>query len=119
MNILIVEDTTEVSTLLKNAIEKWGYSAAVTETGQSAVEIIRKEMFDLILLDIFLPDVVAYDLIPQLKQEWSGINIITMTGYSSRELEEKVRSHGVLYYMEKPIDLVELKSIIDHLNRKK
>ncbi len=46
------------------------------------------------------------------------MKIITMTGYSSRDVEKKVRSHGILYYMEKPVVLAELKSIIQHRNKK-
>lgn len=118
MQILIIEDTEQVSTLLKLKVERWGHKATVAETGKEALDIIKTEMYDLILLDIFLPDTIAYDLIPKLKAEWSGMEIITMTGYSSRDVEKKVRSQGILYYMVKPIDLTELKNIIQHMNKK-
>jgi DNA-binding response OmpR family regulator len=118
MKILIIEDTEAVSALLKLRIEKWGYKAYVAETGQEALDIIKNEMFDLILLDIFLPDTVAYDLIPKLKREWSGMEIITMTGHSTKDVEKEIRRQGILYYMVKPIDFVELKSIIQHMSKK-
>ncbi len=118
MKILIVEDSVPISEMLKIRIEKWGHKACVAETGQEAINIIKTDIFDLILLDIFLPDTVAYDLIPKLKAEWSGLDIITMTGYSSNDVEQKIRSQGILYYMVKPIDPAELKSIIQHLNKK-
>lgn len=117
MKILIIEDTKAVSDLLKLRIEKWGYKACVAETGQKALDIIKNEMFDLILLDIFLPDTVAYDLIPKLKKEWSGMEIITMTGHSTKDIEEKIRNQGILYYMVKPVDFAELKSIIQHMSK--
>lgn len=115
MKILIIEDTDQVSKFLKLKIEKWGHKAIVAETGKEALDIIETEIFDLILLDIFLPDTIAYDLIPKLKKGWSGMEIITMTGHSSRDVEKKVRSQGILYYMVKPIDLAELKSILQHM----
>ncbi|MCD4675457.1 MAG: response regulator [Desulfobacula sp.] len=117
MKILIIEDTDQVSKLLKLKVEKWGHKALVAETGKEALDIIKNEMFDLILLDIFLPDTIAYDLIPELKKGWSGMEIITMTGHSSRDVEEKVRRQGILYYMVKPIDLAELEIIIRHMNK--
>ena len=117
MKILIIEDTAQVSTLLKLKIERWGHTARVAETGKEALDIVKTEIFDLILLDIFLPDTIAYDLIPKLKREWSGMEIITMTGYSSSDVEKKVRSQGILYYMVKPVDLVELENIIQHMNQ--
>ena len=115
MKILIIEDTDQVSKFLKLKIEKWGHKAIVAETGKEALDIIETEIFDLILLDIFLPDTIAYDLIPKLKKGWSGMEIITMTGHSSMDVEKKVRSQGILYYMVKPIDLAELKSILQHM----
>ncbi len=118
MKILIIEDTEQVSRFLKVKIEKLGHEATVAATGHDALKINKDKMFDLILLDIFLPDTIAYDLIPKLKHEWSGLNIITMTGHSSKEVEEKVRRQGILYYMVKPIDLNELENIIHHLNKK-
>ncbi len=118
MKVLIIEDTKQVSNLLKLKIERWGHSATVAATGQEALDIVKKEMFDLVLLDIFLPDTIAYDLIPKLKLGWSGMEIITMTGHSSKDVEEKVRSQGILYYMVKPIDLKELESIIVHMSKK-
>ena len=118
MKILIIEDSDQVSKLLKLKIEGWNHQATVVATGQDALKTVQNEIFDLILLDIFLPDTIAYDLIPKLKQEWSGMNIITMTGYSSKDVEKKVRQQGILYYMVKPVDLVELKNLIHHLNKK-
>jgi DNA-binding response OmpR family regulator len=99
-------------------VEKWGHNAVIAGSGEAALKIIRNEIFDLILLDIFLPDTVAYDLIPHIKEQWSGIKIITMTGYSDMEVEKKVRSQGISYYMVKPINLDELKSIIQHMRQK-
>ncbi len=116
MNILIIEDTQAVSNLLKSKIIRWGHQVKVAETGQEGLDIIKKEIFDLILLDVFLPDTASYDLIPKLKQGWSGMEIITMTGYSSMDVEKKIRSQGITYYMVKPVDLKELESIIKHMS---
>lgn len=112
MKILIIENSQEVSIPLKYAIEKWGHTAVIAQTGQEALDIIRLEIYDLIILDIFLPDTAADQLIPILKKEWAGMEIITITGYSSAEIEKKIRSQGILYYMVKPVNLKELKSII-------
>ncbi len=119
MKILVIEDTLQVSRLLKMSIEKWGHTAVIAETGKQALSIVEKQIFDMILLDVFLPDTIAYELIPKLKQGWSGMQIITMTGHSSRDVEEKVRKQGIAYYMVKPVNLSELKSIIEHMSKKK
>lgn len=116
MKILIIEDSKEVSDPLMLILKKWGHHVTLAQTGEEALKIVTLEMFDLILLDIYLPDGMGYDLIPKLKDQWSGMDIITMTGHSSRETEEKTRQQGILYYMVKPVNLEELKSIITHLD---
>ncbi len=115
MDILIIEDDEQVADLLEIMIRKWGYKTWVVSTGSQALNIVKTRGFDLVLLDIFLPDTIAYVLIPQLKRHWSGMQIITMTGQSSKDVEQKVRSQGILYYMVKPVDLAELKSLLTHL----
>jgi DNA-binding NtrC family response regulator len=47
------------------------------------------------------------------------VPVITMTGHNSWELEAATRKNGVMYYMQKPIDMRALKTIFDHLARKK
>jgi YesN/AraC family two-component response regulator len=96
----------------------WGHRVHGERTGASALESARRKPLDLILLDIKLPDIMGYDLIPQFKKYQPGINIITMTGYNTPELERKIRGCGITYYLAKPVQMEELKSILDHIDKK-
>ena len=89
MNILVVEDGVEVAEAIMESIERWGYCADWSETGEDSLQKVRQQKYDLILLDIFLSDVKGYVLIPQFKEVWPEIGIVTMTGYNSRELEKE------------------------------
>ena len=118
MKILLVEDDPFVSELLKTNIEKWRHEGAVADNGKDAVEMVRNEKFDLVILDIFLPDCKGHELIPQFKAVDPKIGVITITGYNSRELELEIRRHGILHYLIKPVDLKTLKTIVDHIAQK-
>ena len=118
MNILLVEDEASVAETIQEIIGRWGHNVEWSETGKSALERVREKMFDLVLLDIFLPDIKGYDLIPKLKEVWPEIRIVTLTGYNSRELEMKIRKQGIIYYMIKPIDTKILKALVDHISQK-
>jgi len=118
MEILLVEDDVNLAKTLSEVIENWEHPVDVATTGKEAVVKVKNKWFDLILLDIFLPDVMGYELIPEFKKYCSWINIITMTGYNTPEMEKKIRGYGIAYYMAKPVSYRELKSILVHLSAK-
>jgi response regulator of citrate/malate metabolism len=80
---------------------------------------VRKKIFDLVLLDLSLPDTRPQTLILKLKEFQPEIGIVTMTASNSKELENEIRTLGIIYYMSKPVDEEALKEILDHSSRKK
>ncbi len=118
MKILITEDDPQNIHYIAKILKKWGYDSESAATGEKALQTFKDGSFDMILLDIMLPDYKGYDLIPKFKNIDPEIHIITMTGHNSRELELKVRSQGILYYMVKPIETKNFKLIIDHIINK-
>ena len=118
MDILVVEDDIDVSSVLTETIQHWGYSAENADTCKDALGKVKQKRLDLILLDIFLPDGKGHRLIPQFKELWPDVGIVIMTGYNTREMEREVRELGILYYMVKPFETKSLKELLDHISRK-
>ena len=118
MNILIVENDIDESSVLTESIQRWGYNIANARTGKDALKKVKQKRFDLILLDIFLPDGKGHEIIPQFKELWPDVGIVTMTGHNTRELEMEVREQGILYYMVKPFETKSLKELLDHISHK-
>ena len=118
MDILIVEDDQTVGKLLFQSVQKWGHNAELALTGEDALQQTLQNKYDLILLDVMLPDGPSYEKIPELKASKPDVNIITMTGHNTPEMEQTVRGFGITYYMAKPINISELKHIVDHLSKK-
>jgi len=98
--------------------EKSGQQIETVATGKGLLATDKLKTFDLILLDIFLPDMKGYELIPEIKKFWPESKIIAVTEHNSREVEAKVRKEGVIYYMIKPIDNEYLETIINHISDK-
>lgn len=119
MKILVVDDDDSVARFIGSFIEKLGHYVEKASDGKEALTKFNKNTFDLVLLDIFLPDIKGYELIPQLKKLHPDVGVVTMTGYNSRDLEFKVRKHGVMYYMIKPFEPDSLKSVLDHISNKR
>ena len=119
MNVLVVETDIVGLSHTVELIQRWGYHAEKSETGQQTLAKVRKKMFDLVLLDLSLPDTRPQALIQRLKEFQPEIGIVTMTASNSKELENQIRTLGIVYYMSKPVDEEALKEILDHSSRKK
>ena len=117
MNVLIVEDDASVAQSIEQLIMTWGHKVEVSDTGKDALKKFYQNTFDLVLLDIFLPDAKGYELIPKFKERCPRIDIVTMTGHNTRELESQIRKLGITFYMIKPVRSNDLKAIVDHISK--
>jgi len=119
VEILIVDDSLEVLRVIAKNIKRWGHCVETSESGQAALEKVRQKKFDLVFLEIFLPDCKGHELIPQFKKMCPDMHIVAMTGYNSRDLEWAVRQHGITYFMTKPFRVKTMKDILDHIETKR
>lgn len=115
MNVLIVEDDKQVLLTITQILERLGCQTDAAETGEDAVKKVKEKSFDLILLDVYLPDTDAFQLIPRLGKINPKLKIVAMTGYDTAELEKEIRELGVLHYIRKPFTSNELKTLLMHI----
>ena len=119
MNILVADKDKSVSSPIVDRIRTWGYQAEESRSAKETLEKLRKKPFELVLLDMSLPDMTTQDLITKLKESKPDIGIVTMTDANAGEEEKEIRTMGIVYYMIKPIDEEALKEILDHISSKK
>ncbi|MFH2145194.1 MAG: response regulator transcription factor [Candidatus Omnitrophota bacterium] len=108
--ILIVEDDKHISKLVKYNLEKAGFDCTVTVTGEDALEVLDRESFDLIILDIMLPKIDGFETCRYIKQDkkLSGIPIIMLTA-KGEEVDKVVGFElGADDYVVKPFSPREL-----------
>ena len=91
------------------------HRVVMVDTGEEALQQVRLRAYDLIVLNVSLPDISGPDLIPKIKGELPEVKVIVTTESNSRELETKAREKGIIFYLIKPIDTRYLRSIVDHL----
>lgn len=113
-----MDDDPALADALSRALKRWHHDVTIVGTGHAAADLTVTRHFDLILLDLFLPDGRGYEWIPLFKRQYPEQHIITMTGYNTPEMEKKIRTYGITYYLAKPVIQNELKTIIDHLSKK-
>ena len=104
--ILIVEDEQSIADMVKLCLGKNGYICEAVGDGMAATRKIEEKHYDLILLDIMLPDIDGYDLIDYIKQ--FEIPVIFVTAKTSVPDRVKGLKLGAEDYILKPFDLEEL-----------
>ncbi len=109
--ILIVEDDFDISNMLRIFFTGQGYNVEVAARGNDALEMCRKKLPDLILLDIMLPDMDGFEICKVLRTttRTSHIPIIFLTQKDERSDKIKGLERGADDYITKPFDIEELK----------
>ena len=102
--VLIVEDEESLLKLETILLTVKGYEVSGVSTGNAALERLSGEQFDLILLDIMLPDVDGYDICRRIKEHprHAGIPVVMLTARKSIEDQERGATCGADAYLTKP-----------------
>ncbi len=108
LKILIVDDEVDLSTTLVERLGIRGFDAVAVETGAQALEQVRTNTFDVIVLDIKLKGEDGVDVMKQIKQIKENLPVILLTGHMSREANEEGLKAGAIDYIIKPIDIEDL-----------
>ncbi len=110
--ILVVDDDEVMRQTLSDVLKKKGYAISTAETGRQTISFIKKQLFDLILLDIRLPDMDGLDVLKDIKEVESDLMVIVMTAYSDVQTAVTAMKSGAYDYIDKPFELEELKILI-------
>lgn len=117
-NILIVDDDESTCRSLTLVLEKIGYETEIAMTGKEAIEKTRKKIFNVVLLDIKLPDTEGVELIKPFKKINPDTGIIIITAFASLETAMRSVNEGVSAYITKPINMDKLLHKIKTILRK-
>ena len=114
--ILIVEDEEAISDLIKMSLTKAGYHCEQAMDGLEAADCIENNNYDLILLDIMLPEINGYELLEYIKTKETPVIFITAMG----ELNDRVKGlrAGADDYITKPFEMIELLARVETVLRR-
>lgn len=110
--ILVVDDEKEICTVLSDNLYQEGYRVFTAYNGKKALELVKKEKPDLVLLDIRMPEMDGIEVLRRIKKMKKEIVVIILTAYGTLETARKAMKLGAYDYITKPFDLFLLKSIV-------
>lgn len=125
INVLIVEDNKVNQLLIKNILRKFGFEEMDTvENGRSALEKLKAHRYDIVLMDIQMPDMDGYEITRELRGKLNSVNkavpVLAITADASEKEKEKARQAGMNDYVVKPYTPEELyNAICRHIKTEK
>jgi CheY-like chemotaxis protein len=113
--ILIAEDFEENRIALKLILKHTGFDVIEAENGQQAIDAVRREEPDLVLMDISLPVIDGLQATREIRGEekFEQLPIIIVSAHDSEEIRRQASEAGGSGYISKPIELEGLKKLID------
>jgi len=118
-SVLIVDDEPGMLETMSDILSSTGYRAAVVSEAQKAVDLVKKVHFNVVLLDIVMPETNGVDAYYKIKEISPDTKVIMMTGYGAEHpLVKKAITIGVDELLHKPFDLDELMASLNSVCKK-
>jgi DNA-binding NtrC family response regulator len=113
--ILVVDDEDALRTVLAAELEGEGYQVTTAADGQEAINILSSAGFDLILLDIKMPNVDGFEVLKLAKERHPATKIIMLTGFADLKNAIESKKLGAEDFVSKPYDLVDLLTTVERV----
>jgi two-component system sensor histidine kinase/response regulator len=117
LKILLAEDNLVNQKVAVNIIKKWGHTVDIANNGEEAIQILEEQKFDLILMDVQMPQMDGFQATKAIRNSISpniprDIPIIAMTAHAMKGDRERCLDAGMNGYISKPININELHDVI-------
>ncbi|MBN2144666.1 MAG: sigma-54-dependent Fis family transcriptional regulator [Candidatus Aureabacteria bacterium] len=117
LRILLVDDEEIVLRVLEGYFSSAGHQIFKVLYGEEALSKIEESDFDLIMLDIHLPDMDGINLLKDIKQRYPELPVVIITGQGTLETAIQALRLGAADYLEKPVKLLELDAILEKIQQ--
>ena len=107
--ILVVDDEESQREMLGGFLQKEGFSVSLADSGETALKLCQDEFFEVALIDLKMPGMDGIELLSNLKEINPEIQVIVITAHGSIETAVEAMRRGAFHYVNKPVDLEELK----------
>ena len=110
VKILVIEDDPDGLRSVKDAIEDTGHVVVTAATGRGGVDTFLREQPDVVLSDLFLPDIDGLKVLEEIQRAKPAIPVLIMTAYGSVDTAVRALKQGAYDYLVKPLDLDDLQT---------
>lgn len=111
--VLIVDDAGPVVVLCVNVLQALGYAVRGANRGEAALEILRKERFDLMVLDYKMPGLTGFEVFAQARALHPDLAVVLVTGHGTPDIVDEANRLGFASILLKPFTSDELRSTVE------
>ena len=116
--VLVVDDDLGLQDLFRTFLKQIGFSRVVVGTAKEAIHSLRKQKFDLMFLDLQLPDAPGDQVYKAAKQIDPDLNVIVITGYPDSEILDRILQVSPVTVLKKPLKIEQLNQTVKILGHK-
>lgn len=118
MKILIIDDEKNICSAIKGILEDEGYDCDYSLNYADGFRKLQENKFDVLFLDIWLPDIDGIEGLKEIKRHFPEIEVIMISGHGTIETAVDTIRYGAYDFLEKPLSLERIVMIIKHLDDK-
>ena len=118
-NVLIIDDDESLRVGCLQTLSGEGYRVTSVENGSRGLEMIQEESFDVIILDLKMPDIYGLDVLRRIKEDNPHTMVIIITGYGTIEIAVKAMQEGAFNFITKPFTPEALIAVTEKAVRKR
>lgn len=112
-NILVVDDEESIRRILYNELRDRGYVVKTTEDGWKAIDMVKEDGYEVVILDIKLPGIGGMEVLKMVKQNYPETEVVIITGFGTIEQAVQAMKEGAYDYITKPFNIDELGILIE------
>jgi two-component system response regulator (stage 0 sporulation protein F) len=113
--VLVADDEANIRLLFEQVLIEDGYQAITVATGREAVRKIMKEDFDLIILDVKMPDMNGLEVIEKIRELKKTTPVMVCSAFKHLEDDYVIKNGAVTAYMTKPVNLAEMRAKVKEI----
>ncbi len=110
--ILIIDDEPSICEVLSGILEDEGYEVVTAEDGILGLRVLEQDDFDLVILDVWLPGKGGIDVLKEIKEKFSHIEVVIITGHGTIDMAVKSIKLGSFDFLEKPLSLERVVTVV-------
>lgn len=112
MNILVVDDTKNIRTLLKKCLETEGHAVVPADNGRTALELLQAQDFDLVFLDVKMPEFSGTEMLREARRRGIRTPVVMITAYATVRNAVECTNLGAVAYLQKPFTAEKVKAVL-------